>query len=324
MRLRRSRTDRPGWTRRRAGRAFSYRDADGRPLTGDDLARVKDLVIPPAWRDVWISPDPRGHLQAVGVDAAGRRQYLYHPVWRAQRDQAKFDHVLDVAPRLPLLRERVTADLAGTGLTRERVLAAVARLLDMGMFRVGNAQYATGDDPSFGLSTLRREHVRVSRGCVVLEFTGKGGIQHVRPVGDPEVCAVLKSLRRRDCPELFGWWEPGRQWRDLRSDDINTYLRTAVDADLTAKDFRTWHGTVRAATELHDAGVQRSATARKRTVAAVMRSVADLLGNTPAVARASYVDPRVVDHYHAGEVVVVGTDAPQEKAERAVLDLLER
>ncbi len=319
MRLRRTDTSAPGWTRR--GRR--YLDTAGRPLAADDRERVKALAIPPAWKDVWVSPDPRGHLQAIGVDAAGRRQYLYHPQWRVQRDRAKFDHVLEVAALLPQLRDRVAGDLDGTGLGRERVLATLARLLDMGMFRVGNDQYATGDDPSYGLSTLRREHVRGRGGCVLLEFTAKGGVQQARSVSDPEVCAVLRRLRRRAGDRLFSWYDASaRTWHDVRSDEINGYLRDAVGEEMTAKDFRTWHGTCRAALVLHDVGWRPSGTARRKAVAGVMREVSDLLGNTPAVARASYVDPRVVDLYHHGEVTIAGVDAPREKAEKAVLELL--
>jgi DNA topoisomerase IB len=327
MRLRRSDTGRPGLTRRRRGKGFSYLDEQRAPVTDRAvLARLRDLAIPPAWRDVWICPDPRGHLQATGVDAAGRRQYLYHPVWRAKRDAAKFDHVLEVAERLPELRRRVNLDLdSGRGLTRPRVLATVARLLDMGMFRVGSVQYATGEDPSYGLSTLRPEHVRGSGGCVVLEFTAKGGIEQIRTVGDPDVCAVLRDLRRRrrDSDRLFGWWDAAaRQWHDVTSDEVNGYLRDAGGTQMSAKDFRTWHGTVCAATQLHDAGWHRSQPRRRRAVAAVMRSVSELLGNTPAVARASYVDPRVVDLYHSGEVCGVGAEAPRDTAEKAVVELL--
>jgi DNA topoisomerase IB len=326
MRLRRSDLSRSGFTRRRRGRGVTYYDPDGEQVRDRQvLDRLAGLVVPPAWRDVWISADPRGHIQATGVDAAGRKQYLYHPIWRAQRDEAKFDHALDVAERLPTMRRRLCADMTTRGLARPRVLATVARLLDMGMFRVGSDQYATGDDPSYGLSTLRPEHVRTRRGCVVLEFTGKAGIVHANPVGDAEVCAVLKELRRRRAEQnrLFAYWEAtARQWHDVRSDEVNAYLREASGAEMTAKDFRTWHGTVRAATELSVAGWHRSGTKRRRAVAAAMREVAELLGNTPTVARASYVDPRVIDLYHDGTMAKVAADTPREEAEGAVLEML--
>jgi DNA topoisomerase IB len=324
MRLRRSDLGKPGYGRRRRGRGVTFLDTAGEPITDpDEVARLRELVIPPAWKQVWICPDPRGHIQATGVDAAGRKQYIYHPLWRVKRDEAKFDHILEVATRLPALRKRVDRDLARRGLRRERVLGTVVRLLDMGMFRVGSDQYANGDDPTFGVATLRPDHVRGRSGCVILEFPAKGGVEQVAHVEDADVCAVLRDLRRRRraAERLFGYWD-GRQWRDLRSDEINDYLRDASGGEMTAKDFRTWHATLRAATELAAVGAQRSTAKRRRAVAAVMREVADLLGNTPTVARASYVDPRVIDMYHDGVVAQVAAGAGAAAAERAVLDLL--
>lgn len=325
MRLRRSNLNRPGYQRRRRGRSTSYLDVAGRPISDpQELGRLRDLVIPPAWRDVWICPDPAGHIQAVGVDAAGRRQYLYHSQWRVRRDAAKFQHVRRVADRLPRLRRRIAADLRGGGLRRERVLAAVVRLLDLGMFRIGSDQYAAGDDPTFGLATLRSAHTSVSRGCVVLEFPAKGGVAQVRRIDDAEVCQVLRALRRRRRGEqrLFCYWD-GRQWRDVHSDEVNDYLRQASGTEMTAKDFRTWHATVLAAIRLADGAVPRSVAARRRAVAGVMREVAELLGNTPTVARASYVDPRVVELYHRGRVARLGAGEPtRTAAEEAVRRLL--
>lgn len=325
MRLRRSDPGRAGYGRRRRGKGWIFLDRHGAQVRDPDtLVWLGELVIPPAWSDVWISPYPHGHILATGTDAAGRRQYLYHPEWRRRRDEAKFDHVLEVARRLPTLRERIAGDLAGRGLNRDRVLATVARLLDMGTFRVGNEQYAVGEDATFGVSTLRPEHARSRGGCVVFEFPAKGGIDQVRRIEDPELCRVLTHLRRRRRAEerLFGYWD-GRAWRDVRSDEVNGYLRDASGGEMTAKDFRTWHATVRAATELATVGAQRSVTARRRAVAGVMRVVAELLGNTPTVARTSYVDPRVVDLYHDGVVLPVAADSPRDKVERQVLELLE-
>ncbi|SIN42817.1 DNA topoisomerase IB [Micromonospora cremea] len=326
MRLRRSDPGRPGYGRRRRGRGWHFVDPSGAPVRDpDQLARLRELVIPPAWQNVWISPYPNGHIQATGIDAAGRKQYLYHPLWREKQDEAKFDHMLEVARRLPVLRERVGRDLGGRGLGRDRVLATVARLLDMGMFRVGSDQYAAGDEPTFGVSTLRPEHARTRGGCVVFEFPAKGGIEQVRRIQDPELCQVLTNLRRRRrrADRLFGYWD-GREWRDVRSDEVNGYLRDASGGEMTAKDFRTWHATVLAATELATVGPGRSMTARRKAVVAVMREVAELLGNTPTVARTSYVDPRVVDLYHDGVVAPVDPEAPREEAERVVLELLEK
>jgi DNA topoisomerase IB len=326
MRLRRSDPAAPGYGRRRRGRGFSYHDATGAPISdAAELDRIRGLVIPPAWRDVWICPDPRGHIQATGVDAAGRKQYLYHPQWRAKRDAAKFDHVIAVARRLPRLRRRVAADLGGRGLSRERVLAAVTRLLDLGLFRVGGDEYAGGEEPTYGAATLRPEHARCGRGQVTFSYRAKGGLERVQTVADPDVCAVLRALvaRRRGADRLFAYRQ-GRRWREVRSDDVNAYLREAGGGEMTAKDFRTWHATVLAAVSLAAAGPRHSVTARRRVVAATMREVADLLGNTPTVARASYVDPKVLDRYREGVVVDVRQrDLPLPAvAERAVLRLL--
>jgi len=326
MRLRRTDPRKPGYTRRRAGSGFSYLDAGGEPLRDDEeIQRVKDLVIPPAWKDVWISPDPRGHIQATGVDAAGRKQYLYHPVWREQQDRAKFDHALEVAERLPAVRERLCTDLTGRGLTRERVLAAIVRLLDMGMFRVGGEESAAREeDPTFGLSTLRPSHLRAKGGCVLLEFRGKSGVEHAATVGDGEVCAVLRDLkrRRRGQDRLFAYWDAGRRrWQEIRADTVNDYLREISGEQMTAKDFRTWHGTVKAAEALAEVGPQPTESKRKKAVAHAMREVADLLGNTPTVARNSYVDPRVLESYAEGEVIVAEPSADS-APEEAVIDLL--
>jgi DNA topoisomerase IB len=315
MRLRRSDVSRPGYGRRRSGRGFRYVDEHGKPLHDTEaLDRIKALVIPPAWEDVWISPHPRGHIQATGRDAAGRKQYMYHQAWRTRRDEQKFDHALEVGERLPELRQRLCTDLTGRGLTRERVLAAMVRLLDLGMLRVGGDESAQRpEDPSFGLSTLRPEHVRGRGGCVVLEFTGKSGIPHAVTVGDGEVCQVLRDLKRRRHKEdrLFAFWS-GRRWHEVHADDVNGYLR---DDQMTAKDFRTWHGTVQAAGSLAEAGPQPTKQARKKAVASAMRDVAQKLGNTPAVARSAYVDPRVVQKFERGEVAGNG-------GEKAVLELL--
>jgi len=321
MRLRRSDLAKPGYGRRRSGKGFSYRDVDGSALTdAGAIERIKALVIPPAWRDVWICTDPRGHIQATGIDAAGRKQYLYHADWRTARDEEKFDHALEVAERLPKIRDRLCADLtAGRGLTRARVLAAIVRLLDMGMFRVGSDQYAAREnDPSFGLSTLKPSHVRTRGGCVLLEFRGKSGVQHQGSVDDGEVCSVLKDLKRRRRGEnrLFAYWDPAaRRGQDIHADMINDYLREISGEQMTAKDFRTWHGTVKAAEELAAVGPQPTEAKRKKAVSHAMKEVAELLGNTPAVARASYVDPRVIERYEQGQVVTPPAgDTPEDPA----------
>jgi DNA topoisomerase-1 len=339
VRLRRSRLAGPGIRRRRRGSGFSYY-ADGGELCTDpaELARIRALVIPPAWTDVWICPDPRGHIQAVGIDAAGRRQYRYHDVWRLQRDAAKFDHVLEVAAALPRLRRVVRVELAGRGLTADRVLAAAAALLDLGAFRIGGEEYTSADtdadQASFGLATVLRSQVRVRGAQVWFDYPSKGGAQVSQEVRDEAVARVMRSLlaRRDPSPELLGYWD-GRRWRDIRTTDINAHLTELAGADMTAKDFRTWHATVCAAATL--AEQSRTATTeakRKRAVAAAMREAAELLGNTPAVARKSYVDPRIIDLFHDGVTISItggavgsardGARPGLSFAERAVLELL--
>jgi DNA topoisomerase I len=340
VRLRRSRPNGPGIRRRRRGSGFSYYTDDGETCTDPaELARIRALVIPPAWTDVWICPDPRGHIQAVGTDAAGRRQYRYHDAWRVQQDAAKFDHMLEVAAALPRLRRAVRVQLAGRGLTADRVLAAAAALLDLGAFRIGGEEYASAetdaDQASFGLATVLRSQVRVRGAQVWFDYPSKGGVQVTQEVTDEAVAHVVRSLRaRRDPnPELLGYWD-GRRWRDVRSVDINAYLTELTGAEMTAKDFRTWHATVCAAVAL--AELSRTATTsarRKRAVAAAMREAAELLGNTPAVARKSYVDPRIVDRFHDGITISItgggmrsadidGARPDLSPAERAVLELL--
>lgn len=345
-RLRRARPSEPGWTRRRAGRGWVYLDTDGgRVSDATDIERVKALVIPPAWVDVWICPYPNGHLQAVGTDDAGRRQYLYHPDWRRRRDEAKHQRVLDVAARLPAARQRVQEQLALPGMSRHRVLATAFRLLDLGLFRVGGETYAE-DNGSFGLATLRREHVRVTAEGMAFDYVAKSGKRRRILLHDDAAAEVVRTLKRRrdDSPELLAWRDDSGatvRWTDVTSTDINAYVREVVGADTTAKDFRTWHGTVLAARALGTAGapVGLSRSRRKRVVASVMREVSEYLGNTPTVARASYVDPRVVDLWEDGVTIApvvkaIGADAavadapgerrPQtrEALEAAVLDLL--
>jgi DNA topoisomerase IB len=340
VRLRRSDPNKPGYTRHRRGRGFSYHDPTGKVLTDpDELDRIRALVIPPAWREVWISPDPRGHIQAVGTDAAGRRQYRYHDVWRAKRDAAKFDHVLEVGACLPKVRDVVAGHLEERGLSRNRVLATAVRLLDVGCFRIGGEEYASGDDATFGLATLRRDHVSLPRNAVRFCYPAKGGIQRTLEVRDSGVRTVVRSLLRRESehPELLAY-RNGAGWVDVRSADVNEYLREVSGIDISAKDFRTWNGSVLAATvlatdELEASARRRSATARKRAVSRAMREVAEYLGNTPSVARASYVDPRVIDLFADGTTIApvlaeLGA-APnpedavaQQAVEAAVLDML--
>ena len=328
MRLRRADPGGPGYGRRRRGRGFSFVDERGAALADpEEVRRCQELAIPPAWRDVWICPDPAGHLQATGIDAAGRRQYLYHPQWRKRRERRKFAHVLQIAPCLSRLRRRVAADLRGEELSRELVLALAIRLIDRGLFRVGNDQYANDDDPTFGVATLLAGHAR-STGPETVRFCyrAKGGIERELSIRDPAVAAAVRRLKRfrRASMRLLAYRDADRGWREIHASDINVYLRRAAGADLTAKDLRTWHATVAAAVALARADPPGSPTAARRCVARVMREVAEDLGNTPAVARASYVDPRVVDLFLRGRTIDLPrrcrADGP--RAERAVLELL--
>jgi DNA topoisomerase IB len=328
----------PGIRRRRHGRGFRYLGPDGAPLAdAEALARIKALVIPPAWEDVWICPEPGGHIQAVGTDAAGRRQYRYHDLWRELRDREKFDHVLEFGRELPRVRKVVDRHLAGSGLSRERVLGAAIRLIDLGFFRPGDDEYAA-ENGTYGLATIRREHVTCSRdGEITFDYIGKSGKQHEQAVVDPDVFSVVRSLKlRRSCPECEDLlvYRSGRRWHNVTAGDINDYLREISGDDYTAKDFRTWHATVLAAVGLAvSVPAAASPTARKRAIARVVQEVSAYLGNTPAVARASYIDPRVIALYEEGITIAptladlgqgqeFGDAATHGRAERAVLDLL--
>jgi DNA topoisomerase IB len=333
-RLRTVSPSQPGLTRRRQGRGFCYLDGDDRITDPRVLTRIKDLVIPPAWHDVWICRYPNGHIQAVGTDDAGRRQYLYHPAWRELRDKQKHDRMLQMAARLPKARATVREHLALEGMPRDRSLAAAFRLLDLGFFRVGGETYAE-QNGSYGLATIRREHVRVEGDQIVFEYTAKSGQQRLVAVGDPAVLEAVQLLRRRrgGGEELLAY-KVGRRWVDVTSGDINDYVKQVVGGEFSAKDFRTWHGTVLAAVALAvSTHVADTPTARRRAVSRAMREVADYLGNTPAVARSSYVDPRVVDLCEDGITVEpalrklgAGVDAGQPAThgamERAVLSML--
>lgn len=331
MRLRRTSPDQPGWTRRRAGRGFVYLDQDGQRLCEEDARRCRDLVIPPAWEEVWITPHVNGHLQAVGTDDAGRRQYLYHPQWRARRDAAKFDRVLDFGRAMSRAREKVLTDLGAEGMELDRACAVAVRLLDLGYFRIGNDVYADTNG-SFGLTTLERRHVTRRKETLVFRFDGKSGVEHCILIDDPAVVQALETMRRRrsaDDPRLLAW-KDGRTWRPLDSTRVNDYVRRTTGVDATAKDFRTWHATVIAAASLAQTEEKGTSKAsRKRAVAATMGEVAEFLGNTPALARSSYVDPRVVDAYEEGRTIGRATgrsyetpDQRQAALERAVLKLL--
>jgi DNA topoisomerase-1 len=300
--LRRSDASVPGYTRRRAGRGFAYYDTHGvRIADAETRKRIESLGIPPAWRDVWICPHPNGHLQALGTDAAGRRQYRYHPQWRLRRDQEKFDDMVRFAKALSALRKNVVKDLAGEEPTRPVVLACAVRLLDIGFFRIGSEDYALRNE-SYGLATMLKEHVTVEGDVILFDYTAKHGKHRLQAVADPAVAEIVGRLRRRRSggDELLAYKDAGT-WRDVRSDDINVYLKEVTGGDFSAKDFRTWSATVLAAIALGVSGeVAKTRTGRKRAINRAIQEVAHYLGNTPAVARASYVDPRVIDAYCSG------------------------
>lgn len=333
-RLRRVDCSGPGIERKRHGRGFAYYDASGDRITDDELiARVKGLGIPPAWREVWICPDPNGHLQAVGMDAAGRRQYIYHEAWRKRRDQAKFDHMMDFAAALPPMRAVTLGHLQLDGQPREKTLGLAVRLLDRGFFRIGSEGYVE-ENQSYGLATIQKRHVSIKDSEVIFDYRSKSGRRRIWSTVDPLMLEVIASLKRRrgGGPELLAY-KNGRIWSDVKSSDINEYVRELSGGDFTAKDFRTWGATVLAAVGLavsgHAAG---SRTARKRAIARSVNEVAHYLGNTPAVCRASYIDPRVFDRYLSGwtisldsigEGVEFGDPATQGHIEEAVVDLIE-
>lgn len=342
MRLRRSACAGPGIVRVRRGRGFAYLYADGSPVLEDDhLERITSLVLPPAWKDVWICPWPNGHVQAMGTDAAGRRQYRYHDEWRVQRDLAKHDRILEVARLLPAARARVDVHLAQRGYTRERVLGTAFRMLDLGFFRVGSEEYAE-ENNTYGLATLRRDHVTIRSDSAVFEYIAKGSKERIQSVLDPDVLTVLRGLKRRDDPnaELLAYRVPERAgnhgWHDVKSEEVNAYLREVVGTEISAKDFRTWHATVLMSVGLAvSTEVPLKESARKRAVSRAVTEVSTYLGNTPAVARKSYIDPRVIDLYENGVTVApslerlgadaaFGSPATHGQIEQAVLTMLTR
>jgi DNA topoisomerase I len=337
-RLRRADCSLPGFRRVKRGRGFSYLDEDGDPIEEPEVVeRIRGLGIPPAWKDVWICPWDRGHIQATGVDAAGRKQYLYHEDWRTRRDSEKFEEMLDFAKDLPGLRDRVAKELAaGDGLTRERVLACAVRLLDRGFFRIGTEEYAESNE-SFGLATMHKRHVKLEDGdTMVFDYPAKSGVRQIRAVVDPLAMEVVGRLKRRrgGGDELLAY-KDGRRWTDIRSGDINEYIKEITGKGYSAKDFRTWNATVLAAVALAvSGGVADTKTGRKRAISRAVKEVSHYLGNTPAVCRASYIDPRVFDAYDGGLIIRPALEAAAEAAdetpaihqpalEKAVLDLID-
>ncbi len=294
--------DSPGITRRRSGRGFTYTDASGNRVTdAKTIERIRSIVIPPAWTDVWISPAANSHLQATGRDARGRKQYRYHPRWRETRDGAKFDNLLNFAGVLPAIREQVAADLRKRGLPREKVLAAVVRLLELTAMRVGNESYAREND-SYGLTTLRDRHVRVDGSTLRFRVYGKSGKEHRCALHDAQMARIVK--RSRDLPGqlLFQYEDDDGSQHRIESSDVNTYLREITGGDYTAKDFRTWAGTVMATSELSELEPPESTAAADRAIVQAIDSVAGTLGNTRAVCRTSYIHPAVFEAFRSGDL----------------------
>ena len=324
-----------GITRRRRGRGFEYLDSGRRVTDPEVLERIRALVIPPAWEEVWICPYPMGHIQATGMDVAGRKQYRYHDRWRERRDAQKFDTMVDFARVLPRVRDRVNEDLAHDGMSRERVLAGAVRLLDRGFFRIGSEGYAEQNE-TYGLATIRKDHVRVRDGAVAFDYVAKGRKRQVHQMIDADLLVLVETLKRRrgGGPELLAYKRGGR-WTDVKSADINDYLKQATGGDFSAKDFRTWNATVLAAIALSVSAEAAGGTktARRRAIKRAIDEVAHYLGNTPAVCRASYIDPRVFDRYD-GRLTISGVlpelaaetgswPSLHRSVEEAVLDLLE-
>jgi DNA topoisomerase-1 len=335
-RLRRVDCSEPGIRRRRRGKGFEYLDADGRRITEPSvLERIRQLAIPPAWEGVWICPHPMGHIQATGTDAAGRKQYRYHDRWRERRDSEKFDEMLRFARSLPKLRRRVSSDLALDGMPREKVLACAVRLLDRGFFRIGSEDYAEEND-TYGIATMKKRHVTVDGDEVTFDYEAKGGQRRLQTIGDAQVADVVRTLKRRrgGIDELLAY-KVGNRWVDVKSPDINQYVKRAAEGEFSAKDFRTWSGTVLAAVALAVSGpAQGTKASRKRAKAWAVKEVSRYLGNTPTVARTSYIDPRVFDRFDGGLTIAgVLPDLVEDTAawpdlqgtiEEAVLDLIEK
>ncbi|MDQ3929480.1 MAG: DNA topoisomerase IB [Chloroflexota bacterium] len=312
---------RPGITRRKSGKGFIYTDPHGERLTDQkELARIKALAIPPAWSDVWISPYPSGHFQATGRDEKGRKQYRYHNRWREVRDETKYGRMIEFGRALPKIRARVDQDLGKKELSRERVLATVVRLLETTFIRVGNEEYAR-TNKSFGLTTMRCRHISVQGGKVLFKFRGKSGKRHTITVSDPRLARVIKRCQELPGQELFGYVDDEGQRRTISSDDVNQYLHEITGQHFTAKDFRTWGGTVLAAISLQAMEPIEKVTQARKNVVAAIQEVSERLGNTPAICRKSYVHPSIINTYMDGTLhSLLAAEDPREAVERVVAD----
>lgn len=327
------RDDQPGYQRRRAGRGFFYRKPDGKRLTDTrEIERIKSLAIPPAWTDVWICTSPRGHLQATGRDARGRKQYRYHPLWREVRDTTKYERMAEFGEVLPVIRKRVEQDLGLPGLPKEKVLATVVRLLETTFIRVGNPEYAK-ENHSYGLTTMRDKHVEINGSRITFQFLGKSGKSHEVDIQDRRLATIVK--RCRDIPgyQLFQYLDESGERQDVTSTDVNAYLRDISGHSFTAKDFRTWAGTVLAVSELREMPGFETEQEAEQQIVEVIKSVAEQLGNTPTVCRKCYVHPIVLERYVAGSLTAQGRTSRRGKSnghqaldepEVLVLDILKQ
>ena len=313
----------PGIRRRRSGKGFSYLGPDGEVVRREErLSRIRAIAIPPAWTDVWICPSPRGHIQATGRDARGRKQYRYHERWGEVRDEAKYGRMIDFGRALPKLRARIKHDLALPGMPQEKVVAAVVRLLESSYVRVGNSEYAE-ENASFGLTTMRLRHVKVRGERVRFRFRGKGGKEHEVAVIDRRLAAVVRRCQELPGQELFRYLDEAGEPRTVESSDVNEYLRETTGEDFTAKDFRTWAGTVLAAVELSRLGPSESEAEAKANLVEAIRAVSVTLGNTESVCRKCYIHPAIVDSYLAGRLIEACSE-PDPRCESAVIKLLQR
>jgi DNA topoisomerase I len=312
----------PGIRRRKAGHGFNYRDADGQPVTAEPiLERIRKLAIPPAWTDVWIAPSARGHIQATGRDAKSRKQYRYHARWREVRDSGKYDRLIAFGHALPKLRKQVARDLALPGLPRDKVLAAVVRVMEITLVRVGNEEYAK-TNKSFGLTTLRDRHARIAGGKAVFEFRGKSGKVQTTGFRDRRLARIVKACQDLPGQRLFQYLDDDGQRHAVESADVNAYLRDALGEDFSAKDFRTWAGTLAAARALVILPQCADPGEAKTNVTTCVKAVAGVLGNTPAVCRQAYIHPAILDAYEAGRLSLKATENDR-TFELAVLKFLE-
>lgn len=306
----------PGFSRKRTGGAFSYYDKDDKRITDPTIVeRIRSIGIPPAYESVWICPSPNGHIQATGLDARGRKQYRYHPKWRELRDQTKYERILEFATRLPRLRRRIGTDMRRKALPRQKLLATIASLLDKTLIRVGNHEYAA-TNKSFGLTTLRRKHAAISNGALQLEFTGKSGKRWNLQINDKRIISVVKRCAEIPGHDLFKYIDDNGSVCTISSGDVNGYIKAAMGDDFTAKDFRTWAGTVLTAAALVKCGTESTPARAKRDVTAVIAAVAKQLGNTPAICRKCYVHPEILDAYMTGDLIKMMNRQPSARFKR--------